>query len=634
MRKLYNSLSTLKIHGPLDDAGDLDDDELFIQRQMVKSVLNSLKQYFETHLAIRCESEVTLAMEQDGFSPEPPRPNWIPYKLDPNQVTDKIDTMLKLINFRARWPPVDEFIKLGGVELLLQIIVKSYDWIHLGKEETVRPGLDILSVCSILPRVQLTLCENLETPEDKNNGILILLACAEGEVVNDPNVQKAALLVLCHIICAPISRPGSVKHQPEKSATKRRCSDDVINRVWECFRSNNGIMTMLQLIQTKTPVSDADRIRALACQVLVGLARSTTATQIMSKLPIFNNGVLTMLVREPVLPDNIAEHQKFQKYAQELLEKVSGPGSQKSYDNHDITLDMLHRASVVANTKIRFNNKQLYQLIHEHLLLSGLKKTAEMLRKEADFIPLVSENCPAVYSGSSMVSSTTPLPARRLLLSPPPRSALTPRQVFTPASRGSIQSRVQNMSQITPQRVPNPSLPIRINRTPRSASTTPFQLRTTPKPYETATGGKQATEPTEQERKVTLTSLVSDYLSNKHAMCKNPMTTCPEFDLFLPHKCPDKRSKREAPTNFAARQMLKRHLPPFGGPGGAKLDRKLLYSRFRPVKVFRASGDERDSNMFTCCAFSGDGLFMMAGTSMGEMKMYNINSGKFSSNSK
>jgi len=45
----------------------------------------------------------------------------------------------------------------------------------------------------------------------------------------------------------------------------------------------------------------------------------------MSKLPIFNNGVLTMLVREPVLPDNIAEHQKFQKHAQELLEKVSGP---------------------------------------------------------------------------------------------------------------------------------------------------------------------------------------------------------------------------------------------------------------------------------------------------------------------
>ena len=56
-----------------------------------------------------------------------------------------------------------------------------------------------------------------------------------------------------------------------------------------------------QLIQTKTPLTDADSIRALACRALVGLARSATATQIMSKLAIFNNGVLNMLLREPVL---------------------------------------------------------------------------------------------------------------------------------------------------------------------------------------------------------------------------------------------------------------------------------------------------------------------------------------------
>jgi len=139
--------------------------------------------------------------------------------------------------------------------------------------------------------------------------------------------------------------------------------------------------------------------------------------------------------------------------------------------------------------------------------------------------------------------------------------------------------------------------------------------------------GRVSIDPVEQERKVTLTSLVSDYLSNKHAFCKNPMTTCPEFDLFLPHKCPDKRSKREAPVNLATRQSWKKQLPPFGGPGGAKLDRKLVYSKFRPVKVFRAAGDEMDGYIFACCAFSGDGQFLLAGTSTGEIKMYNISSG-------
>jgi hypothetical protein len=102
---------------------------------------------------------------------------------------------------------------------------------------------------------------------------------------------------------------------------------------------------------------------------------------------------------------------------------VSGPSLRKPCENQEISLDMMHRASVVANTRIRFKNKQLYQLIHEHLLLSGLKKAAEALRKEADFIPLVQDNnCPVVYSPGAMIGTPIALPSvRRLLLSPPPR---------------------------------------------------------------------------------------------------------------------------------------------------------------------------------------------------------------------
>ena len=35
------------------------------------------------------------------------------------------------------------------------------------------------------------------------------------------------------------------------------------------------------------------------------------------------------------------------------------------------------------------------------------------------------------------------------------------------------------------------------------------------------------------------------------------MTTCPEFDLFVPHKCPDPRPKSSAPLNFATRFALR-----------------------------------------------------------------------------
>ena len=99
--------------------------------------------------------------------------------------------------------------------------------------------------------------------------------------------------------------------------------------MWDCIRSNNGIMTLLELLSIKNPITDADSIRALACRALVGLARSEAAKQIMSKLPIFTNGTLQQLVREPVLQDKRAEHVKFQQYAHQLLARVSA-GESKS----------------------------------------------------------------------------------------------------------------------------------------------------------------------------------------------------------------------------------------------------------------------------------------------------------------
>jgi HIV-1 Vpr-binding protein len=45
-------------------------------------------------------------------------------------------------------------------------------------------------------------------------------------------------------------------------------------------------------MMVKTPITDADSIRALSCRALAGLARSETVRQIISKLPLFTNGQL------------------------------------------------------------------------------------------------------------------------------------------------------------------------------------------------------------------------------------------------------------------------------------------------------------------------------------------------------
>lgn len=34
------------------------------------------------------------------------------------------------------------------------------------------------------------------------------------------------------------------------------------------------------------------------------------------------------------------------------------------------------------------------------------------------------------------------------------------------------------------------------------------------------------------ENQVSLDSIITEYLTNQHALCKNPMITCPQFNLF------------------------------------------------------------------------------------------------------
>lgn len=42
----------------------------------------------------------------------------------------------------------------------------------------------------------------------------------------------------------------------------------------------------------EVPVTVADTIRILACRALVGLARNDSICQIISKVPLFSNGML------------------------------------------------------------------------------------------------------------------------------------------------------------------------------------------------------------------------------------------------------------------------------------------------------------------------------------------------------
>ena len=93
---------------------------------------------------------------------------------------------------------------------------------------------------------------------------------------------------------------------------------------------------------------------------------------------------------------------------------------------------------------------------------------------------------------------------------------------------------------------------------------------------------------------------------------------------------------RDAPLNFTTRHSRRSLHPPYGGPDGQRLNRKLIYSRFRPVKSYRSLTDDRDNdgeNVLTTCAFSSNSTsqqtkYLYAGTVTGDVKMFNIVTGE------
>ena len=173
----------------------------------------------------------------------------------------------------------------------------------------------------------------------------------------------------------------AIRYGSAKKKTPNKISLDMIQKLWESVRSNNGIIVLLQLMEIKAPITDADCIRGLACRAMAGLARSETVRQIISKLPLFANGLLQSLMRDPILQEKRAEHVQFQKYALELMERLSGKS--KTANTLDTSLANIHKANVVAQTKITFNEQQLYELMHDHLMSRGLTESAQALQREA-----------------------------------------------------------------------------------------------------------------------------------------------------------------------------------------------------------------------------------------------------------
>jgi DDB1- and CUL4-associated factor 1 len=615
LRKLYNVISVLPILSHPSDDNDLSVDEENAERQVVRHVCVALKKYFESHLFYKFTQVHRLASTR---MTTPTRALKNPSEI----IDDQILTLQGLLPMKSNWSPVSEFLQLGGVTLFILIIAHSYEWNYSGRGETVRSALDVLNICCVVPRVHAVFCERIDFPEEASAaGLNIILGAAEGEIVADPEVQKSALSLLVNCICAPIYRPSGVvgRYGSAKKKIVDKNSEELIKSLWETVRANNGIIVLLQLMTVKTPITDADCIRGMACRALAGLARSETVRQIISKLPLFVNGQLQQLMRDPILQEKRAEHVQFQKYALELLERVSGKPI-----NIDTSLANIHKANVVAQTKIQFNEQQLYLLIHKHLTESGLTSTADMLIKEAKLESVLNQQRPPISStSSSPFIHRTPL-IQRSRIRRIPEASICETEPCTSSDLNKSTASELTASEAIASEASSFITPIKLIKkapppTPSSTSST-LEKQVISDDFLTATTPAATTKIPPKSAKITLNTIITEYLTNQHSLCKNPMSTCPQFDLFKPHKCPDPRPNRNltgTSVNVAAR-FFKRHQ----GFNSVKLDRRFVHSNFHAARTLKIP----DLDLcFTTCDFTPDASSLMIGTHNGEVRVFHIN---------
>uniref|UniRef100_A0A3B4XQS5 DDB1- and CUL4-associated factor 1 n=1 Tax=Seriola lalandi dorsalis TaxID=1841481 RepID=A0A3B4XQS5_SERLL len=626
LRRLVNLVSTLEILNMENEVSMVSDDQVFSSRQTAKHTCMALRRYFEAHLAVKAEQVKQSLHTSDEGTIVPQQPFYKAYTYTREQVIEMMEFLIECGPPQLQWEPVEVFYKLSCVPLMLQLISTACDWrTYYGRSDTVRYALDILAILTVVPKVQLVLADTVDILDETRSpvstvGMSIILGVAEGEVfVNDAEIQKSALQVIINCVCAPdqsLNTVGAFAVTPLRPSLHPQQPPAPHNRVlahmWQVVQNNNGIKVLLSLLSVKMPITDADLIRALSCKALVGLSRSAAIRQIISKLPLFTSGHIQQLMKEPVLQDKRSEHVRFCRYAAEMTERVSG---KPLLMGTDVSLARLQRANVVAQSRITFSEKELLMLIRNHLVAKGLHDTANTLVKEAN-----------LSVGSLCSNSST-------CVTPPP-SPMIPR---TCRLASGIAARVASHVGSSPVSSVGSHLAGRILFTrerPVASSNSGKKLRALKQKSDHGAFIQTPAMKKQLERHLpsppTLDSIITEYLREQHARCPNPVTTCPPFSLFTPHRCPEPKQRRQASPNFTARLGSRVLYPKYGGVDRACLDRHLIFSRFRPMSVFH-EGDGDESG-FTCCAFSARERFLMLGTCSGHLKFYNVFSGEEEAN--
>ncbi|MCL7026290.1 hypothetical protein MKW94_025957 [Papaver nudicaule] len=643
---------------------------------------------------------------------------------------------------KSCFPAVKRFLGSDGHLTLLKLCQAPLAERYM--HELAQYALGVLHVVTLLPDGRKSIVN--ATLNNNCVGMAVLLDAANATGYVESEVIMPALNVLVNLLCPPPSIGNCMEtreRQPESSISEQLVSpsfnsesrerlgeahyssETTYQQAREAVRVNNGIKVLLHLLRTRivTPPASLDCVRALACRVVLGLARDETIAHILTKLQV--GEMLSELIRESGNQTPGTEQARWRaelsQVAIELIAAVTNSGCASAIAATDAaapTLRRIERAAIAASTPIAYHSRDLLLLIHEHLLASGLTKAADTLLQEAQLTPLPSsaERTPVLYqtsvqetsaiqfqwpSGrvpggfSSAVLNTSqgdnscrnfesisPISQKPLVISCHFNNSQTRSHASTAPSSANkklealktsssplgvaetspgLSSSASSISDLESQYKAPSILPIKRKLDSRDTSfenpgkrlsTRDHEFRsTTPDIARKSNSSVDVTPDSQQNQhgqlaldgivsdslrestttchladlpdnaeRVTLDSLVVQYLKHQHRQCPAPISTLPPISLLHPHTCPKSRCSLDAPTNVVARLSTREFRNSFVGRSNRR-DRQFVYSRFRPWRTCRD-----DSAPMTCLTFLEDFSQIAVGCYSGEVRIFDSDS--------
>lgn len=578
------------------------------------------------------------------------------------------------------WAPAAKLVHLRGILIMLEVAAMMCHFIQNGNSDESSSSTRVWSVeraqfclesmrvlTLVVPALSSEVCSTEASLDDMNvpkrPGITLLLDIATSTNGRDSDLVRDALRVLCNCVSPPHNedcwqhpykdirqftltarsmRTRKEQNESSNAATGslsldgadgstetalccclRSKDDKVLRPVRKLAREKNAIKVCTQLLRYKRSVQNADAIRLLATRALLGLSRDKQIAQILEKMQI--GQLLSDLIRnEPILEENADLHVRFRESALDLISQVTHRAPNVVINEAtDPTVRKIEKASIVAQTKISYDDNELLRLIHDHLVTKGLHQAASTLSEEAkldgeaadkpsssspraDSLAQLGKHSPragknrAVTDISSFPSSSTKA-SGGLSSDEPRRPSKMPRLMYSgPVVDPEIKKHVEALTG------PDPSfaLNLRATKLPSKTGVGPFTtpgqrrkrvkralassslfdhrgvkqlassrwpsdgvLPTTP---QKAASGSKATGyglslqlGNQQKRESKLDGIITHYLREQHRQCSNPVATIPPFKLLGNdsfHHCPDQPASSSSNLNICNRLIHRTRL--------------------------------------------------------------------------